>query len=100
MNLKDLPPSATVMSHSPTLDEIRAKVEAGERLSAAEGEFLFSPEVDLHDVGELADIGPPPQERQRGLLQPQPPPESDQRLHLPLRAVRLQLRRRAIPGLT
>ena len=36
-------------------DEIRKKVEAGERLSAADGEFLFSPEVDLHAVGELAD---------------------------------------------
>jgi aminodeoxyfutalosine synthase len=38
------------------LDEIRKKVEAGERLSAADGEFLFSPEVDLHAVGELADM--------------------------------------------
>ena len=38
------------------LDEIRKKVEAGERLSAADGEFLFSPEVDLHAVGELADV--------------------------------------------
>ena len=36
-------------------DEIRKKVEAGQRLSAADGEFLFSPEVDLHAVGELAD---------------------------------------------
>ena len=37
------------------LDEIRRKVEAGQRLSAADGEYLFSPEVDLHEVGELAD---------------------------------------------
>ena len=37
-------------------DEIRKKVEAGQRLSAADGEFLFSPEVDLHAVGELADL--------------------------------------------
>jgi aminodeoxyfutalosine synthase len=37
------------------LDEIRRKVEADERLSAADGEFLFSPKVDLHAVGELAD---------------------------------------------
>ena len=35
---------------------IREKVEAGQRLSAADGEFLFSPEVDLHEVGELADL--------------------------------------------
>ena len=37
-------------------ERIRKKVEAGERLNAAEGEFLFQPEVDLHAVGELADI--------------------------------------------
>jgi aminodeoxyfutalosine synthase len=40
----------------PMLQEIRKKVEAGERLTAADGEFLFSPEVDLHAVGELADV--------------------------------------------
>ncbi len=39
-----------------TLERIHQKVEAGERLSAADGEFLFSPEVDLHAVGELADL--------------------------------------------
>ena len=38
------------------LEAIRHKVEAGERLSAADGEFLFSPEADLHAVGELADV--------------------------------------------
>ena len=38
------------------LADIRTKVEANERLSAADGEFLFSPEVDLHEVGELADM--------------------------------------------
>ncbi|MGW8256275.1 MAG: aminofutalosine synthase MqnE [Thermoguttaceae bacterium] len=32
------------------------KVEAGERLSAAEGEYLLRPEVDLHAVGKLADL--------------------------------------------
>lgn len=37
------------------LDTIRAKVEAGERLSAEEGEYLFRPEVDVHAVGRLAD---------------------------------------------
>ena len=40
---KDMPP-------------IREKIEAGQRLSAADGELLFSPEVDLHDIGELADV--------------------------------------------
>jgi len=38
------------------LDHIYKKVEAGQRLSAAEGEFLFRPEVDLHALGELAEI--------------------------------------------
>lgn len=38
-----------------TLDAIREKVETGQRLSAAEGEFLFRPDVDLHTVGRLAD---------------------------------------------
>ncbi len=38
------------------LQDIRQKVEAGERLSAADGEFLFSPQADLHEVGELADV--------------------------------------------
>ena len=39
----------------PTFQEISKKVEAGERLSAADGELLFSPETDLHALGELAD---------------------------------------------
>jgi aminodeoxyfutalosine synthase len=37
-------------------ETIRHKVEAAERLSAMEGEYLFRPDVDLHAVGELADI--------------------------------------------
>jgi len=37
------------------LEEIREKVEAGRRLSAADGEFLFRDDVDLHAVGELAN---------------------------------------------
>jgi aminodeoxyfutalosine synthase len=39
-----------------TLDAIRQKVEAGGRLSAMEGEYLYRPDVDLHAVGELADL--------------------------------------------
>jgi aminodeoxyfutalosine synthase len=38
-----------------TFEAIREKVERAERLSAADGEFLLRPEVDLHRVGELAD---------------------------------------------
>jgi aminodeoxyfutalosine synthase len=37
------------------LDAIRDKLQSGQRLSAADGEFLFRPEVDLHALGELAD---------------------------------------------
>jgi len=40
----------------PNLDSIRKKVEDGVRLSAAEGEYLFREDVDLHAVGELADV--------------------------------------------
>ena len=46
----------TVPPSPPTLESIREKVETGRRLSAAEGEFLFRPEVDLHAVGRLADL--------------------------------------------
>jgi aminodeoxyfutalosine synthase len=38
------------------LNQIRKKVESGRRLSAADGEYLFSPEADLHAVGQLADL--------------------------------------------
>jgi aminodeoxyfutalosine synthase len=38
------------------LDRIREKVEAGRRISAADGEYLFRGDVDLHAVGELADM--------------------------------------------
>jgi aminodeoxyfutalosine synthase len=39
----------------PPLDSIRAKLDAGQRLSASDGLQLFSPAVDLHEVGQLAD---------------------------------------------
>jgi aminodeoxyfutalosine synthase len=38
------------------LATIRRKLEGGERLSAADGELLFQDEVDLHAVGEMADL--------------------------------------------
>jgi aminodeoxyfutalosine synthase len=38
------------------LRSIRTKIEAGQRLSREDGEFLFRPEVDLHAVGQLADL--------------------------------------------
>ncbi|MBN2217641.1 MAG: aminofutalosine synthase MqnE [Pirellulales bacterium] len=39
-----------------TWDAIRGKVESGQRLDAAEGEFLFREDVDLHVVGQLANL--------------------------------------------
>jgi aminodeoxyfutalosine synthase len=45
-----------VSSSTSTLKEIRAKVEAGERLSIDDGLLLYSPEVHLNDVGELANL--------------------------------------------
>jgi aminodeoxyfutalosine synthase len=38
------------------LDPIREKITAGQRLSSADGELLFSDEGDLHEVGQLADL--------------------------------------------
>ena len=39
-----------------SLEAIRIKVAYGQRLSAEEGDLLFSPEVDVHAVGHLADL--------------------------------------------
>jgi aminodeoxyfutalosine synthase len=40
----------------PSLNEIRAKVEAGQRLSLDDGLVLYSPETPLNEVGELANL--------------------------------------------
>ena len=40
----------------PTWNDIREKVEAGERLSFDDGLYLIRPEVPLHDVGQLANL--------------------------------------------
>jgi aminodeoxyfutalosine synthase len=45
----------TTPSLAPTLERIAEKVRSGRRLSAADGELLFDPAVDLHWIGELAD---------------------------------------------
>ena len=54
------PPSdrqvAMIRAVTPSLDPIRDKVEAGERLSAAEAEMLWDERVDLHELGELANL--------------------------------------------
>ena len=44
------------MIASALLEQIGKKVEAGQRLSSSDGEFLFSEAADLHVVGQLADL--------------------------------------------
>ena len=46
----------TALPTEPALESIRDKIEDGRRISAADGEFLFREDVDLHAVGELADL--------------------------------------------
>ncbi|MBM4057569.1 MAG: aminofutalosine synthase MqnE, partial [Planctomycetes bacterium] len=41
---------------TPSIDPIREKVAAGERLSAAEAESLWDPAIDLHELGDLANL--------------------------------------------
>jgi aminodeoxyfutalosine synthase len=40
----------------PTLNSIRRKVEAGERLTLDDGLFLYEPTTPLHEVGALANV--------------------------------------------
>ncbi len=97
-----------IRASEPTLDSIRAKVEAGERLSLDEGVFLYRPDVPLDEVGELANLVRERKNGNRALLQHQHAPEPDQRLRLSLRVLRVSLRlaqpqglsdeRRADPG--
>ncbi len=45
-----------IRASEPTLETIRQKVEAGERLSFDEGLYLYRPDVSLPEVGELANL--------------------------------------------
>jgi len=42
-------------TESNELAQIAEKLDAGQRISAAEAEFLFQPEVDVHELGRMAD---------------------------------------------
>jgi aminodeoxyfutalosine synthase len=44
-----------IRSTKPSLESIREKVEAGERLSLDDGLFLYDPTTPLHEVGALAN---------------------------------------------
>jgi aminodeoxyfutalosine synthase len=41
---------------TPTIASVREKLEAGQRLSFADGLFLFGPQVSLHELGALAEL--------------------------------------------
>ena len=45
-----------IKARQPTLESIRDKVLAGERLTFDEGLFLYRPEVDLNELGALANV--------------------------------------------
>ena len=83
-----LPAPRTLPNADPRLDRIRAKVAAGERLSLADGDLLYTT-PDIWTVCELAD-----QVRRRlhgdiGLLQHQPPPQLLQHLRPLLQVLRV-----------
>src|ERR1041384_6861405 len=44
------------MVTKPSLPSIREKIEAGQRLSADDGLFLWRPDVPLGELGELANL--------------------------------------------
>ncbi len=45
-----------IRSAKPSLESIREKVEAGERLTMEDGLFLYEPTTPLHEVGALANL--------------------------------------------
>jgi aminodeoxyfutalosine synthase len=45
-----------IKANQPTLESIRDKVLSGERLSFDEGLYLYRPEVDLNELGALANV--------------------------------------------
>ncbi|MGE0606258.1 MAG: aminofutalosine synthase MqnE [Pirellulales bacterium] len=45
-----------IRTAGPSLDSIRERVLANERLSFDDGLFLYRPDVDLHEVGALANL--------------------------------------------
>ena len=54
-----------IQTIQPSLRKIRAKVEAGERLSLDDGLLLYEPDTSLHEIGDLANLV---RERQHGNL--------------------------------
>ena len=69
-----------ILDRTSTLEPIREKVEAGERLDFEDGLALLESD-DLLGLGELADLARrAPRRHGRGLLRPEPLLEPDERL--------------------
>ena len=45
-----------IRANTPSIDAIREKVVAGERLDAAEAELLWDERISVHELGELANL--------------------------------------------
>ena len=75
----------------PSLDRIREKVEAGERLTLDEGLFLDSPQVPLNEVGELANLVRERKNGNAGYYNINTHLNADQRLRLSLHVLRVPL---------
>ena len=79
-----------VLDRTSTLEPIREKVEAGERLDFEDGLALLESD-DLLGLGELADLARRAARRHgRGLLRPEPLPEPDERLPREVQVLRLR----------
>ena len=87
-----------VLDRTSTLEAIREKVEAGERLDLEDGLALMESD-DLLALGELADLARrAARRRRRGLLRPEPLPEPDERLPREVQVLRVRRRRRSRSG--
>ena len=79
-----------ILARTSTLEPIREKVEAGERLDFEDGLALLETD-DLLGLGELADLARrAPRRHGRGLLRPEPLLEPDERLPREVQVLRLR----------
>lgn len=56
LDCKSLKTNQMTNSKISRLNSIRAKVEAGERLTFDDGLFLYEPDTPLHEIGEMANL--------------------------------------------
>ena len=74
-----------------SLDTIREKVVAGERLTFDDGMFLYQPETPLNDRGCLGEYRSGAEKRQRRVLQHQHAFESHECLFVSLHLLRVSV---------